>query len=38
MCVTFGHDCVMHPRYSLGSADILDVAQSSAPASDDETE
>ncbi len=25
--VAFGHDCVMDPWYSLGSADMLDVAQ-----------
>jgi cytosine/creatinine deaminase len=27
MTVAFGHDCVMDPWYSLGSADMLEVAQ-----------
>ena len=27
LCVAFGHDCVMDPWYSLGSADMLEVAQ-----------
>ena len=26
MNVAFGHDCVMDPWYSLGSADMLEVA------------